>query len=893
MIVGTYSLQNNLNMPAAKDSHTQRLLPHWLILTVAGALVLMLVAGAVGAGYGLMLWQKSLPALQGEITLPGLSQHTTTVRDEHGVPHIFADTVEDAWRVLGYLHASERMFQMDMQRRAGQGRLSEILGKITLDYDRLNRTLNFYALAKQGFSYQTAEYQKVLQAYADGVNAWIDDHQGDKLPYEFQLLNYAPEAWQPADSLVWGKLMAWQLSGNAALEALRGQLRAEMEEVDVEKYFMQLADDDPITTQPAFKKRVREIPAPPPNNKQDDDADEIQAPIILDAPTHSDEAETPTNHDDMDNILKDFEQDHKKTLPPSPTTERTSKWQALLAQVQQNLKPTWAQPKGASNHWVVDGTRTATGKPLLANDPHLGLSLPAQWFLARIVTPHYTLAGGTIPGVPLVLLGHNGRVAWGLTTSYVDTQDLFVQKVSSINSAEFQAHDHCKLLKTRSEQIKIKGSDDFVFDVQETDFGPVVSEQYPSYVGKVLDQEHIVSLSFVGLAAADPSASALYNLAYARDWPSVDETMKDYLTPSQNLLVADVDGNIAYRLIGKVPVRVFGNGRYPSSAMAGERGWRGFIPDKYMPRAVNPEGGIIFNANNRLVDVAYHRTLGWDWAENVRARRLQQLLGSKEEFSADDFSAMQMDTLSLAARDLTPYLVQVRARDARDQRILDFMRAWNGEMIASAPEPLIFSWWLRILSQKLFQGRLDTVMDELGPHSAMAVLKILQTPRPPLCDKNTGGDCRKAVTDAFYEAIDKLSAQYGTEFSVWNWGAAHVAPMKNRVLAEVPWIGKMWDKSFESDGDTYTLNRGGSGQPDKQEPFARTTGGGFRGIYDLSNLNLSRFIIAGGQSAHPLSPHYADMLDDWKNGQSITLSGTMDELKKRTNHALVFAPKND
>jgi penicillin amidase len=824
-----------------------------LFLTIKIVVVVAVLAALATAGGVGWLFYRAMPDYSGAAPLPGLSAAVKVVRDEHGVPHIFAANMNDAARALGYVHAGDRFFQMEVQRRAGQGRLSEIFGSDTLDTDKLTRTLGLYLLAQNSIQFLSPEARDFFQAYADGVNAWLDTHR-DKLPPEFLLLDLKPEPWTIADSLVWGKLMALQLSKNYELEALRAQLGRKLSPQQMADLFPGAPANVPVTIEPQG--------AAPEPQKTSSALDTLAAITGLDHP--------------------------------------------------------------ASNEWVIAGSRTESGKPILANDPHLGLGAPILWYLARIVTPDLSIEGATVPGLPIVLLGQNGHMAWGFTTTGSDVEDLFVETFDPKNPDMYQTPDGWDRFRLRPEIIRIKGGKTITLEVRMTRHGPVISDIDPdiqkiaSYAGGCVPTapvlspakdapatappppfapekfclNRVVTLAFTGLGARDTTPEALMRLDRAQNPQQFLDALRLYQAPTQNIVYADTDGDIGFINPGLVPIRKAGNGTVPVDGATEDYAWTSLIPFAQLPQIVNPPAGYIFNANNAPAGPSYPYFLGVDWEEPWRADRLQQYFNKPGKHTLDSSAMMQADHVSLAARVLLPSLLKAKPEGAapaaaQETKALDLLKKWDGLMDKDRAEPLIFEAWLYEMHKHLLVEKTGSPLTERGPFAAESIDFALNYDPKSWC---AAPDCGDVIKQSFADAIHLLIARDGPDIAQWRWGNEHVATLHNKFWSHIPFF-RDWSKlDVASSGDFYTLDRGGSEEIDPDHPFARTHGGGYRGIYDLGDPDKSRFMIATGESGHIFSRHYGDLVSMWNNVQSFTLTGTQDELVKKGLPELTLTP---
>jgi len=787
-----------------------------LLKAIAKFVVALVVIAAVA---GVYLFYRAMPAYSGAAALPGLTAETRVWRDAYGVPHIFARSLDDAARALGYIHASERLYQMEIQRRVAQGRIAEIAGPDVVGVDRFIRTLDFYRLSESSFAALSPWAQARLQAYADGVNAFLETHE-NALPPEFLILGDKPEPWKPADSLVWGKLMSLQLSSNYAMEGLRAKLLQKLPPEQARWLFPMPQADWPVTTSPVANPSHAELDSP---------ADQLGALL-------------PERH-------------------------------------------------GASNEWVVSGARTVTGKPILANDPHLEIGAPILWYLARVVTPEGSVKGATVPGLPVVLLGQNDRIAWGITNAYTDVQDLFVETIDPANANQYLTPDGPKPFATRDETIHVKGGADVALHVRETRHGPVLSD-VDADLAALAGAGKAMALAYTGLGGQDTTAESLLRVNAARNWDEFLAALRLYQTPTQNLVYADVSGDIGYISPGLVPLRKSGDGLAPTDGASGQTDWIGTIPFEQWPQLHNPAAGFAFNANNALVADGHQPPLGQDWEEAFRARRIQQFFDTIDKHSLDTSAAMQADHVSLAAKDLLPFLKGVTPSDERARQALALLAGWDGVTDKDRPEPLIFTAFLNALHRIMLVEKVGLSMSEKGPYAATTLISLLRD-HPSWCDApgKPDPDCRATLARALDEGLALVVKRDGADMSQWKWGHEHIALLQHKVYSHIPLLDRVSDLSMPSSGDFYTLDRGGGFEVPADQPFARTHGAGFRGIYDLSDPDNSRFVITTGESGHIFSPHYRDLAPLWIVGKSITLSGSEDDLKRAGAQELVFTPK--
>lgn len=793
----------------------------WLGRALVGLLVLGVVIPAL-AVTGCWWWLRTgLPSYEGTLAMVGLDAPVRIVRDGRAVPRIQAQTMNDAYFALGYVHAQDRLWQMELMRRLGAGRVAEIFpqefGSWAVRQDRSMRALGLYDLARTSYDALAPEVRGALDAYAAGVNAWLAARQ-TPLPIEFQMLGYQPEPWRPADSLVWGKLEALQLSGNFREELLRARLLLRLSPGEVADLFP--SESGPVTL-------AGDLSA---------SGDRFAAALEATA----------------------------RALPPP------------------------LGPETASDEWVVSGSKTATGHPILANDPHLGLQAPVLWYLARIETPELTLSGATVPGVPFHVLGHNGTIAWGITATGSDTQDLFVERLDPAARDRYLTPDGPKPFATRNEAIRRRGGPDLTVTVQATRHGPVLPEDSPladtrSPPGQVL------ALAFTGLSGNDTTAEALYRLNRARNWDAFVGALRLYQTPQLNFVYADTSGTIGFYAPGLVPVRSRGNGLVPAPGWSGAYDWTGMVPFDALPHAVNPPSGRLVNANNAPVGADYPWFLAAGWPAPYRAQRINALLDHSERQSVAASVAMQGDDVSLPARQLLPLMLPYPGPDTAAlsrtaQAAVALLRHWDGATGRGDPEPLIFSWWLREFNRSLFAARLGPMFPDYWDLRPGVIAHIL-TEAPSWCDRpGEPGTrtCADGLRTSLEVTVRALADRYGDDPSRWHWGDAHRAPFDHLLLSRVPVLGSLLAFNIATDGDDFTLNRGGTRITNDQAPFADIHGPGLRAVYDLGSLDQSLFMIATGQSGNPLSSHYRDLVDSWRDGTMMTLAAVANGMHSST-----------
>ena len=758
-----------------------------MIRRVLGGVLLLI---CVIAGGGCLYLVSSLPQLDGRIAVRGLAGEVRIARDADGIPMITAASDEDAAFGLGFAHAQDRLFQMELQRRYGAGRFAEIFGPQALATDRQMRVLGLYHAAEAEITTLSPAMRRGVDAYAAGVNAFLATRRG-ALPPEFLLLGFRPDPWRPADSLVWGKLMDLELAGNYRGELLRARLARTMSLDDLAVLYPEYPKDAP-TTLAELAAIYRQLP--------------------------------------LDRL-----------------------YAALLPLV---------GPIYASNNWVVDGAHTESGKPVLANDPHLGFAAPGFWYLARLKTPQHEIAGGTVAGVPLVVIGHNERIAWGFTTTGGDVEDLFIERLDPADPNRYLTPEGSAAFATREEAINVRGAAPVTVTVRGTRHGPVLSDVLAE--GNV-ESGYVLALQTSFLEAEDRTAETLWNINRAGDWAGFRDALADFVGPQQNIVYADVDGAIGFIAPARIPIRKNGNGWLPVPGWTGEYDWSGFIPFAELPQGTDPATGHFISANNKIVPEGYPYFLSRDWDLPNRAERIEELLAAEPRQSAEASAAMQADTLSIMARRLVPLMTRFEPGDDAAREVIERLRGWDFRMEADKVEPLLFTAWLRAFAREVLFGRLGDAAADFWDLKPLVMESVL-TRHPEWCAtaQHPQDSCDTRLAAALDSALAQLREAYGPQIAQWQWGRAHLAQFPSQVWGRVPVLRDWFRVAVPTPGGYDTVNRGPSTIRDDAHPFDQRFGAGLRIVTDLAAPADSRMMTVPGQSGNPLSPHYADLLMRWR-----------------------------
>ncbi len=760
---------------------------HLLRRLLAAVATLALLGAAALAG---LIWMAR-PGGNLNATIPGLAAPVDVTLDADLIPRVRAGSAEDAAAALGFLHARERMFQMDLMRRAASGELAEVFGRQALPLDRFMRTLGLRRRAVADLPGLPERTRALLDAYARGVNAWIALRGRFAAP-EFIAFG-APRPWSSVDSLLWGKTMALYLSGNWRVERARLLLAATLLPDEIDALW------------------------PPANGAG-----------------------------------------HPEAALTSPALARLA---ARLARAIPEFPAPFTLPETASNAWAVDGRHTASGAPLLAGDPHLAFGFPSYWYLARLEWPGGERVGATAPGVPFLVLGHNGHIAWSFTTTGADTEDLFIE--TPVDAGHYAGPAGPLPYQVREEHIHVRGAPDEVLTVRETRHGPVISD-LPQ--GSLADPAGpVLALASAGLAPDDMAADGLAALGEAADVEAAGRAAAKISAPVQNLMVADRT-RIALFVTGRVPIRRAGDGARPVPGRDGLYDWTGFASGAQLPHYVAPASGRLVNANERVAPGDFPVFLGRDWYDAWRAERIRQLLDRSDRHTPEAFAAMQADTVDLAARALLPRLLRdtPTAEGSLARTALALLDGWDASATLDAPQPLIFTAWMQRLDA-LVLARLHV------PEEADAAVApwpqfldhLLSADGAALC----GGDCRPLLGQSLAEATADLAARFGATPASWRWGAAHQAVFAHPVLRLVPGLGAALAPKIAAPGDDTTIDRGGAAVGSE----ADIHGPAFRGVYDLGDPDRSLFVVAPGQSGNPFEPGARNFLARWRDGASVTI----------------------
>ena len=798
----------------------------------------LLLLSLAAAGLGLYIYaRRSLPSVDGAVTLPPGEYPggpIEIVRDADAIPHVFAASKMDALFGLGYVHAQDRLWQMEFQRRIGHGRLSEIFGRATIPQDRFLRTVGFGRAAQSAWNATPDWARRAINAYVAGVNAFIATHHGRTLPPEFSLLRFEPEPWTGADVLVWVKMMAWDLSANYVFELLRHDL---VQAVGID--------------------RMSELMPPYPHAGLS-----IVGPAPAGETIGAGGAGGPGDH---------------PTYSTYPTHSAYSAFTDALSQglpaVRDFLLGASRAEALGSNNWVVDGTLSTSGKPLLANDPHLGTRIPSTWYLAHVTGGDLDVVGATLPGAPAVALGRNRFIAWGATNVAADVEDLYQEHLDADGRfAEFRGTN--EPITFIPETIAVKGRDPIQLQVRVTRHGPLVSDAINANNAESTRQEKpppVEPLAFrwTALDAHDSTVASFLKLNEARNWEAFTAALRDYVAPSQNFVYADVAGHIGYYAPGRIPLRAGGDGSRPAEGWSGAAEWTGAIPFDELPHLLDPPEHFIVTANHRPAPPDYPYLLGLEWPEPYRAERVMEMIRQKRAFTPDDFARMQADTYSRHARTLLPLLLQhAQPATPADRQAAAALRAWNFDASGDSAAAAMFAAWFHQLAPALAGDDLGALVLEnyqsRFSYVTRFVVNTLVHNDSRWCDDQrtpARETCDDTITSALHAAVADLQRRMGGDMTRWRWDRIHHAAFPHSGFDTVAVLRPLFSRAVPNGGDWSTVN---VGPVAADALYEQRSVPGYREIVDLSPANDSRFIDAVGESGHPLSPHYDDFLGDWQ-----------------------------
>lgn len=813
---------------------------------IGRAIGLTIGAAAALAGVGTVAaLRRPLPRTSGRVTLRGLGAKAEVRRDRWGVPHISAATTSDLFTALGYVHAQDRLWQMELNRRTGHGRLAEIFGPIALSSDQFIRTLGFSRIAREEAELLDEPTRAVIDAYLRGINSFVEEQRG-RLPLEFTILGFQPRPWEPADIMVWAKMMALNLSANWTNELFNARIVAALGAERAAELTPHYPEDGLITV--------------PSGVRYDPQIGEAALRLAADAAPFTGDSDAPQG----------------------------------------------------SNAWAVSGARTASGKPLLSGDPHLGLALPGIWYTAHLHSPDYHAIGATMPGTCGVVIGHNDRIAWSVTNAMTDNQDLFIERFHPEDRLRYAYQNEWRQAKLVREEISVKGqSAPTVVEVRVTHHGPIIDD-IAGPIGADGKQpaarsapHEALSLRWTALDSHPSLHRSVLALARAQTWDEFRAALADWDVPPQNFVYADTAGTIGYQLAGRLPIRPGGDGQLPVPGWTGEHEWQGCIPFDELPSHHNPPDGAVVTANNRIADEGHitHGRIQGEWWPPYRADRIRQLIEATPQHDVRSFAQIQNDLHALPGARLAQIIADLPLEDGLERRARDLLATWDGKLSADSVGGAIYD-TLRYHLVRGVYAELDALpgtaagMGAFGSIPANSYLerafpnvlsRLAAAQAPDRADPWLGGErtWNEVLREALARAVADLR-KLGSDPARWSYGRYHTLTLRH-PLGGVPALAPIFNRGpWPTGGDGDTVNMGYLPRDTAAGPSY--TGPSYRQILDLSDWDAARSILPAGQSGHPASPHYSSMADAWRAGGYHPLLWTREAIERHTAGVLTLEP---
>lgn len=734
--------------------------------------------------------------------------------DAWGIPHVRAESIPDAVWAMGVLHAEERLWQMDLNRRIGQGRLSEILGDRTLGADRFLRQRMLASSAKLALDRLTPIERGYLDAYAQGVNDAIASMK--ELPPEYKLLRIEPAPWTALDSMVWIKVMALNLSGNVATELLREDVVAKVGPERADWFLTGYPTDGP-----------RILPA-----------EEATPPEALEAaPSPEPEPSDPE--------------------APTPAAEAPAN-AGRYAQARRDVEALLGSLEGlASNNWVIAGSKTASGQPILANDPHLAVGMPSIWYLLEVEAPGFHVVGTSFPGFPGVPIGHNEHIAWGITTGGLDPQDLFYEEIAD---GKVRDGDGWVELKKVQETIEVRRGKPVPIEILVGPRGPILTEYFDGV-------KQDVSLRWTAHDPDDTSFQAFIGLAQARDWDDFRAALALFTSPAHNFVYADREGHIGWKVAGKVPIRSGRDGRTPARGWEPADAWQGYVPPAELPETFDPGQGYVATANNHPVPDDWTHDLGYHDDAPYRARRIVGELSGRDGWTMDQVRDLQMDVRSAQARELLPLLQSLSPTDPELAKAVLLWQEWDGEMRADSAAAALYEVWLNEVTDVIARHHLgDDLFDRFAGVRGTFLRDVFTGKASALCEQPGVADCRAAAELGLGRALIRLRRTLGEDPSAWRWGDLHQIVFHHR-LGVTKGLRRKLDASAPAPGNRFTVNVAGY----DSKTYTQTWHPSYRQVIDPTDWSSATWMYAPGQSGVHYRTHYRDLVDPYMKGEQVPM----------------------
>lgn len=848
-----------------------RLLKGIGILIVLLAVVLMVAAP--------LTVRRSFPKVSGELHISGLDAPVDIYRDQFGIPHIYASNLHDLFFAQGYVHAQDRFWQMDFWRHIGSGRLSEMFGETQLKTDQFLRTLGWARVAQRELEMLDTQSRDILESYAAGVNAYLQGRSSQALSLEYTILkllnpDYQIEPWQPLNTMTWAKAMAWDLRGNMNEEIDRAILLGSLSLEEVQELYPPYPADHPL--------------------------------IVSEVGNGSGMATGASGVvNSTGKILGDGAEEFKFASRNLPAPV----WKGLLSQTAVLDALLGAIGGGAgSNNWVISGELTETGKPLLANDPHLGIQMPSIWYEVGLhCSPKGTecpfdVVGFSFAGAPGVIIGHNDRIAWGFTNVGPDVMDLYIEKVNPQNPDQYEVDGQWVDMGKVREVIQVAGGDAVEITVRYTRHGPVISDTYGELEGFALKtsldipQPYAVSLRWTAL---EPTRTfqAIWGLNLAQNWEEFRQAASLFDVPAQNIVYADVDGNIGYQMPGKIPIRASGDGRLPVPGWDDKFEWSGYIPFDKLPFSFNPPKGYIVTANNAVVGADYPYLISTEWDYGYRAQRIVQMIEAyPKPIDMEWIKKIQGDNKDLNAETLVPILIQLSLEDDRLESARSLFQGWDYQAHMDSGAAALFEvFWKNLLASTFHDDLPEDYYPEGGSRWFEVMRHLVEQPESPWWDDQSTDEKEnrdQIFRRAFAAAVDELEKLLGKDFTKWTWGDLHLAVFRNQSLGKsgVAPIEALFNRGpYRTSGGESIVNATGWNAT-ATSPYEVDWLPSMRMVVDLGNLQNSVAIHTTGQSGHAFHPHYTDMVDLWRNIQYRPMLWDREQIQATAEGYLKLTP---
>jgi penicillin G amidase len=779
----------------------------------------------------------ALSQITGRINLKGLQKPVRVLRDEWGVAHIYAETQNDLFFAQGFVAAQDRLWQMDLWRRVGEGKLAEVLGPRAAERDRFARLIRYRGDMKAEYESYAPDARQIIEAFVRGVNAQIELSK-NRLPIEFQLTGSKPEPWTPEVCLT--RMAGYVMTRNASTEVLRAQLAHQFileKVVDLLGVDLHLKSAEEIGRAQGLGIVAELIETDPPRK--------LELPDGLD--------------------WKDLEGIDRRILSAANAASSTVNF----------------NPNDGSNNWVIDGTMSATGKPILANDPHRTITLPSLRYLVHLVGPGWNVIGAGEPALPGVAAGHNERIGFGFTIVGIDQQDLYVEEINPDNPNEYRYRGKWERVRVEREQIKVKGeAQPREVELKFTIHGPVIYEDK--------ERRRAYALRWVGSEPGTAGYLASLTLNRVQNWKEFLKAMERWKVPSENLIYADVDGNIGWVAAGMTPIRKGWSGLVPVPGAEGKYEWQGFLPVSELPQSFNPSKHFIATANHNILPPGYKQELGYEWANPIRFRRISEVLGSaKGKFNVADFEKLQHDELSLPARELTAMLRELKGVKPELQPFVEMLTGWDCRLGKDSAAAALFEIWLAKLTPSVFKRHVSEAAWR-AVAARISLLKTIDALKNPSSrwfgPENTRAERDAALLTSLEEAVKETRERLGDDPLKWRWGKLHVALFTHALSTDDERRALFNLTSIERGGDGNTVNNtSGPG-------FRQNHGASFREILDVSDWDRSVATSVPGQSGQPGSKHYGDLLPLWAEGKYFPLLYSKQKVEAMAKQRLTLEP---